>query len=305
MPGQYAQNAAAAIAGSRRDLWAKTPSPSPPARAARAARCARPDRGWRRSGCRPEAEDMLGIVRDVGRVARAPLRPDLVAVGEPPVGERADATGRSPPEARAAPSPRGRDRPARASRSPTARSPGCRGPLQQQHVEPRRMDHDQHRFGDLEGHRRSIAGTLTPPPNAMVRRHFRGDDEQAASDRHRRGVGKARRHQQRHQGRGARRRRGGDRRPRRRQLPHRREVRRRMGREPVAEEGRAALLPALRFGADGRRRRVPGHGRRAVVRQGAAQDHGLGRRALRQGGLPRRAGLDRAPRLLRRAVASC
>ena len=56
-------------------------------------------------------------------------------------------------------------------------------------------------------------------------------------------------------GAGARRRRGGDRRPRRRQLPHRREIRRRMGREPVAEEGRPALLPALRFGADGRRRR--------------------------------------------------
>ena len=39
---------------------------------------------------------------------------------------------------------------------------------------------------------------------------------------------------------------------------------------------------------------VPGPGRRAVVRQGAAQDHRLGRRALRQGGLPLRAGLGRS-----------
>ena len=68
------------------------------------------------------------------------------------------------------------------------------------------------------------------------------------------------------------------------------------------EEGRPALLPALRFGADGRRRVVPRPGRGAVVRQGAAQDHGLGRQALRQGRLPRRAGLDRAPRLLRGAL---
>src|SRR5216684_1977913 len=37
-----------------------------------------------------EAEHVLGVVRDVGRIAGAPLRPDLVAVGELPVAERAD-----------------------------------------------------------------------------------------------------------------------------------------------------------------------------------------------------------------------
>src|SRR4030095_2800796 len=37
-----------------------------------------------------EAEHMLGVVRDVGRILGAPLRPDLVAVDVAPVGQRAD-----------------------------------------------------------------------------------------------------------------------------------------------------------------------------------------------------------------------
>ena len=37
-----------------------------------------------------EAEHVLGVVRDVGRILGAPLRPDLVAVDVAPVGERAD-----------------------------------------------------------------------------------------------------------------------------------------------------------------------------------------------------------------------
>jgi 2,3,4,5-tetrahydropyridine-2-carboxylate N-succinyltransferase len=43
---------------------------------------------------------------------------------------------------------------------------------------------------------------------------------------------------------------------------------------------------------------VPRHGRRAVVRQGAAQDQRLGAPAASPRRLPRRAGLGRAPRLL-------
>ena len=250
-----------------------------------------------------EAEHVLDVVRHVGRVARAPLRPDLVAIGEPPVGQRAGRKAGLLQQL----APRGglEVRVVRLARAgdglPEA---GLRRPLDQQHVQSGRMDHDQHRFGELERHPRH-SRNIDSAAQLWSAGIFRGDNEQAASNRHRRGVGKARRHQQRHQGRGARRGRDGDRRPRRRHLPHRREVRRRMGRAPVAEEGRAALLPALRFGADGRRRRLPGHGRRALVRQGAAQDHRLGRRPLRQGGLPRRAGLGRAPRLLHRARRSC
>src|SRR4030095_4209654 len=37
-----------------------------------------------------EAEHMLGVVRDVGRILCAPLPPDLVAVDVAPVGQRAD-----------------------------------------------------------------------------------------------------------------------------------------------------------------------------------------------------------------------
>ncbi|CAA9252381.1 MAG: 2,3,4,5-tetrahydropyridine-2,6-dicarboxylate N-succinyltransferase, partial [uncultured Craurococcus sp.] len=55
---------------------------------------------------------------------------------------------------------------------------------------------------------------------------------------------------------------------------------RRLAGEPVAEAGRAAVLPPHRFGADGHRRRG--------LRQGAAEIRRLGAEPLQGGGLPRR-----------------
>ena len=99
-----------------------------------------------------EAEDMLDIVSHVRSVAGAPLRPDLVAVGEPPVGQRADRQAGFLDQF--APRRRLEVGIVRLTRAgdglPEA---GIGGPLDQQHIQRGRMDHDEHGFGELERHR--------------------------------------------------------------------------------------------------------------------------------------------------------
>ena len=76
----------------------------------------------------------------------------------------------------------------------------------------------------------------------------------------------------------------------------RRKAGRQVAGQPVAQEGRAALVPPQRHGPDRGRGR-----RRELVGQGAVEVRGLGREPLPRRGLPRRAGLDRAPLGLHRA----
>src|SRR5690606_39836588 len=84
-------------------------------------------------------------------------------------------------------------------------------------------------------------GTVPPRP---LRRDGYGASDGGLERNHRRGLGAAQRaHAAERRSRAARRDRGGHRGPRRRTPPRRREARRRLGRESVAEEGRAAVVP--------------------------------------------------------------
>ena len=73
-----------------------------------------------------------------------------------------------------------------------------------------------------------------------------------------------------------------------------------MGRPPMAQEGRAAVVPAEPDGGDRRRAR-----RRALVGQGAVEIRRLGREGIRRRRLPRGARSDRPPRRLSSRPARC